>query len=240
MHSLRSTLFALFAIVLASVIAAAPAKAVVQGYSVTDFDRIQIDGPYQVTLTTGRASMAKASGSREAIDRLSVEVQGKTLRVRPNPSAWGGYPGRPQAGGVTIVLSTQNVRAIIVNGAGILTADKIKAMRLDIALVGSGRVTVSGVEADSLNATLLGAGTIVLGGAAKTFRAEIRGSGSLAAEALTANDAKIVSDTAGTIALGKVRSADVVANASGDVEIAGSPACTVKQIGSGTVRCGLR
>lgn len=240
MHSLRSPLFSLLAVVLAAAVAAAPARAVEQGYSITDFDRVQIDGPYQVSLTTGRASMAKASGSREAIDRLSVEVQGKTLRVRPNPSAWGGYPGRPQAAGVTIVLSTQNVRAITVNGAGILTADKIKAMRLDIALVGSGRVTVSGVESDSLTATSLGAGTIALGGKAKTFCAEIRGSGSLAAEALTANDAKIVSDTAGTITLGRVRSADVVANASGDVEIAGSPACTVKQIGSGNVRCGLR
>ncbi|HMJ94174.1 MAG TPA: DUF2807 domain-containing protein, partial [Allosphingosinicella sp.] len=72
---------------------ATPASAADQRVMVTDFDRVQVDGPYQVTLSVGRPSGVIASGSRGALDRVTIEVQGRTLRIRPNRSAWGGYPG---------------------------------------------------------------------------------------------------------------------------------------------------
>ena len=69
---------------------AAPASAAERRYSVTDFDRIEVDGPYVVRLTTGRASAAVATGPQGGLDRLTVEVSGQTLRIRRNRSGWTG------------------------------------------------------------------------------------------------------------------------------------------------------
>src|SRR5688572_21940830 len=104
---------------------ASPVLAAERRYSVTDFDRVQVDGPYQVTLTTGASSSARATGSTAALDRLSIDVQGRTLRVRTNASAWGGYPGTP-AELATVALTTRDLQAVTVNGSGNLAIDKAK------------------------------------------------------------------------------------------------------------------
>lgn len=79
------------ALALAALAAAAPAAE--RRHTVTDFDRVHVEGPFEVTLATGRPSSAVVSGSPAAIERVSIEVQGRVLRIRPNRSAWGGYPG---------------------------------------------------------------------------------------------------------------------------------------------------
>jgi hypothetical protein len=217
-------------------LAASPAGAEERRYSLTDFDRIQVDGPYRVTVATGAASSAVATGSRQAIDRVHVDVQGSTLRVRPNPSAWGGNPDEADIP-VSVHLTTRSLQSARVNGSGDLTIDKVKGLRFDTGVSGSGRLTVQSAQADSLLLTLLGSGTIQVGGKAKSVRAKIHGSGNLEAEKLTANDADIVADTAGTIKLGVLRSASITANSSGEVEVIGTTACTVKHIGTGRAYC---
>jgi hypothetical protein len=221
----------------------ASAGAAERRFTVTDFDRVQISGAYRVRLATGRAASAIASGPRDALDRVSIEVQGRTLRVRPNRSAWGGYPGEQngpgaQNGPLTIVLTTQDLRAATVDGAGLLDVDSAKAMRLELIVAGSGQLNVARVQADTLLLTQMGAGTIRLGGNAKSLRAEIHGAGSVEAAGLTADDAQIAADTAGTVRLRVTRAAKITASGSGDVEILGTPACTVKAIGAGQVKCG--
>ena len=60
---------------------AAPAPAATRNFGVTGFDRIRVDGPYKVRLATGIAPFAKASGSMAALDRVAIEVQGRTLKI---------------------------------------------------------------------------------------------------------------------------------------------------------------
>jgi hypothetical protein len=218
--------------------AAVPAGAAERSYSVTDFDRVQVDGPYRVTLTTGRASAARAEGSAEALNQISVDVQGGTLRVRRNRSAWGGYPGAGGAGPVTVALTTRDLRTATVIGSGSLDIDRARGLRVDLSLSGSGRLTVGAVEADNLVVALLGGGRITVAGRVKQLKATLQGSGDLAAAGLSADDAQIASDTAGTVAVAVARTAKVTATGSGDVEIVGSPACTVQAKGSGQVHCG--
>ena len=217
--------------------AAAPAAAAERSYSVTDFDRVQVDGPYQVSLTTGLSSSARATGSVGALDRVSVEVQGRTLRIRVNRSGWGGYPG-DRAGPVVIQVTTRNVVAAGVTGSGGLAIDKTSGIRLDLSVSGSGRLGVASLNADSLGVSLLGSGRIAVGGQAKQMRATIQGSGDLDARSLTAQDATIFADTAGTITLGAARTAKVTATGPGDVEILGDPSCTLLGVAAESVKCG--
>jgi hypothetical protein len=217
--------------------AAAPAAAIERSYSVTDFDRVQVDGPYRVTIVTGGYSSARAEGSTAALDQVSVEVQSGTLRIRRNSSAWGGYPG-DQAGPVTVALTTRDLHAAAVVGSGSLDVDRTRGLRVDLSVSGSGRLSVGAVEADNLIVGLLGGGRITLAGRTKQLKATVQGSGDLQAAGLSSDDAQILSDTAGTVTVGVARTARVTATGPGDVEIIGEPSCTVDARGSGLVACG--
>jgi hypothetical protein len=216
---------------------AAPAAAADRNYTLTDFDRVQVDGPYQVSLATGLSAGARARGSAEALDRVSVEVQGRTLRIRTNRSAWGGYPG-DRAGPVIIEATTRDLVAGAVTGSGSLVIDKAKGLRLDLSVSGSGRLGVANVEADNLIVGLLGSGRIAIGGKARQLRATIQGSGDFEGRALSVQDAVVFADTAGTVAVGASRSAKVTATGPGDVTVIGSPSCTLDGAAAALVKCG--
>lgn len=206
-------------------------------FLVGDFDRVQIEGPYQVTLATGRSSSARATGGQSALDRVSVEVRGRTLHVRASRSAWGGDP-REATGPVRIEITTRELRAGTVAGAASLAIDRAGGLRLDFSLSGSGRLAIASVDADLLVVGLLGSGKILLAGKAKQLRASIQGTGDLDAARFRAEDADIGADTAGAIAVTALRTARVRANGTGEVTISGSPACTVTGLSAGGVRCG--
>jgi hypothetical protein len=225
-------------IFLALAASAIPAAAAERRYSLTDFERIQIEGPYQVRLATGASTSGRATGSQQALDRVSVEVQGSTLRVRPNRSSWGGYPGKANDPPPTIILATRSLRTATVSGPGSLSVDKVRGLRLDLNLAGSGRIAIGSVDVDNLGLTLLGAGQVALGGRAKQAKLLVQGSASVDGRAFRADDVQLTAETAGTITLAAVRSAKVRSTGAGDVTISGSAACTVDAQGSGSVRCG--
>jgi hypothetical protein len=217
--------------------ASAPASAAERRYTVTDFDSVRVEGPFQVTLATGKAGSAVATGSSQALDGLSLKVEGRVLRVRPNLNGWGGYPGEG-AGPLKIAVTTHSLKSAAVIGSGGLQVDKARAMAFDASVAGSGRVGIDNVEADTLKVALMGSGKIELGGKAKQLTANIQGGGDLSAKELTAEDAVIGADTAGTIGVAVRRTAKVTATGAGDVEIVGTPACTVDARGAGRVLCG--
>ena len=217
---------------------AAPAAAAERRFTVTDFDRVQVEGPFEVVLVTGKAPSAVATGdSQAALDRLSVDVQARTLRVRANVSAWGGYPGK-SVGSARLTLSTHDVRAVTVAGSGMLDVDRVRAMRFDAALSGTGRLGIASVESDTLMVGLIGSGTIAMAGKAKALRATVPGAGNFEASGLVVEDLDLNAATAGTIAVTARRTAKVTSHGAGKIQVLGNPACTVAQRGSGPVACG--
>jgi hypothetical protein len=223
---------------LALLLAAAPAAAAERGFSVTDFDRIQVDGPYEVILVTGRPSGARVVGPQGALDSVTVEVESRTLKVHANRSAWGGYPGQAAAGPVRIEATTRDLAAATVTGAGSLSIDKAGGLRLSLTLAGSGRLTVGRIAADNLVIALNGSGRIAAAGTAKQLNARVSGSGDLDAAGLAADDAQVYAETSGTVALAARRTAKVQAAGIGQVTIGGTPACTITGPAAGRVTCG--
>ena len=222
---------------IAALAAAAPADAEERRFTVTSFDRIQVEGPYEVVLATGRPSSVTASGSNLAIERVSIEVQGRTLKIRANKSAWGGYPGQ-SAGSVKLSIGTHELSSATVAGSGSLLIDRAKGLRFAVTVAGSGRVGIGNVEADNLSVGLVGSGKISLAGKAKELVASIQGAGDLDAQKLVADEARIAADTAGTITVAVKRAAEVNASGLGDTIVIGKPACTIKGQGAGRVACG--
>lgn len=216
---------------------AAPAAAAERRFTVTDFDRIVVEGPYSVRLETGRPPSAAATGSAQALDAISIEVHGRTLRIRRNRSAWSAAPAAAR-GPVTIALSAHDIRAASVGGAGQLELGRVGGLRLDLSLQGNGRLAAAHVAADTLVVAAIGAGRIELGGSAGELRASIHGWTELDGSALIAQGVTLITDTAGRVALTAARQASVTASGIGEVEIGGTPACTVRGASAGQVRCG--
>lgn len=221
------------------ILIAAPASGADRTYSVTDFDRVTVEGPYVVRLVTGRPTAARASGPQASIDRVIVDTQGQTLRIRPNRAAWGG-PAGAQQGVLEITLTTRSLRSARVIGPGRLDVEGASGLRVDLSLEGSGRLVATGVAADNLSLGLLGSGRIEVSGRTRSVRADVQGSGDLAAAGLAAGDVMATTGTSGTVALAASRTVRINANGLGEVTVAGRPACTVQGLGAGMVRCGGR
>lgn len=215
-------------------VAASPAMAAERNYSVTSFDRIRVDGPYRVKLATGVAPFAIARGSPTAIDRVSIDVEGRTLVVRQSRGSWGGYPGEA-AGPVEIELGTHDLSQAWVNGSGTLSIDRIRGLLFDLALQGSGSTTVGEADVDQLKIGISGAGNVSIAGKAPKMTAIVRGTSNLDAAGLTAKDASVGAEGPSTVRLVATATAKIDARGLATIEIGGNPSCAVKAEGSAVV-----
>lgn len=213
-------------------IAPGGAAAADRRFTVTDYDRLVVEGPFIVSVVTGKPPSATASGAPAALDRLRLSVEGRTLRVRAERSS-----GRP-LGPVAIALSAHDLRAIQVAGAAQVSATRLKAMRLELGLAGSGSLKAEGIDADRLTAGLVGSGSMLLSGRTKVLQANVQGAAGLDAAALAAEDAELQSESAGDVRLQVRRSAKGNVRGSGNTFVEGSPACTIESGGAGSLSCG--
>lgn len=215
--------------------AAAPAAAAERNFGITGFEKVRVEGPFKVTLTTGVAPFARASGTPTALEAVSIDMLGSTLVVRLKRSgSWGGYPGAAN-GPVEIALGTHELSAASLNGAGSLAIDRASSFRFDLSVNGSGSARIAAVAVDQLRVAIVGSGSAGLTGSAGKLTATVSGSGALDGAALETKDAAIVADGSATVRLAVSNGAKIDANGASSVELSGGPACTAKTVGSASV-----
>jgi hypothetical protein len=217
-----------------ALLASAPAGAATRNFGVSGFDRIRVDGPYRVSLTTGVAPFASASGSQSALDSVAMDVQGRTLVVHVSQSSWGGYPG-DQPGPVEIKIGTHDLSAAYLNGAGSLTIDKVKALSFELSVQGSGIATIGDTDVDQLNVGVVGSAAASLSGRAARLTSTVRGVSSLDASGLAIKDATLTSDGAATIKANITNAVKIFGSGPATITLTGGPACTSKLSGSATL-----
>jgi hypothetical protein len=226
-----------FLLILPVLAAALPAHAADRPYPVADFDRLVVEGPYRVHLVVGRATTARANGTREGLDRTSIETNGTTLRIRPQRDLWGASTGT-DPGPVTIELTTRNLRTARLLGPATLDVEGAGGLNVDFMVEGSGTLRATRLAADALSLGLLGAGTLEVTGTAKTLRGQFQGTGNVAAATLAADAATITANTMGSIALQVNGRAEITAYGLGTVVVTGRPACVLNGPGAAQVSCG--
>jgi Putative auto-transporter adhesin, head GIN domain len=215
---------------------ALPAQAVAatRSFGITSFTKVRIEGPYKVTLATGVAPFAKASGSAVALDRVAIETRGDTLVVHTDPSAWGGYPGE-NPGPVEISIGTHDLTNADLTGAASLAIDRVRGPSFALAVQGSGAAQIDDVAADQLQVNLAGTASAKLSGQARSLTALVRGLSSLDAAKLIAPDAHITADGSATIDANARNTARIDAWGPATIRLAGRPSCTLKVTGSTSV-----
>jgi hypothetical protein len=213
---------------------AAPAAAETRNFGVTSFEKVRVDGPFKVTLKTGVAPFATATGSPAALDAVAVEVRGNTLVVHTSLDTWGGYPGK-DSGPVEITLGTHDLSAAWLNGSGALSIDHVKGLTFDLSVQGSGAGTIDDASVDQLNVSVIGSASARLSGDAGKMTAIIRGISTLDAGSLDAKDATLGAEGATTISAKISDAVSVDASGPATVRLSGTPACTLRVSGSATV-----
>ena len=213
---------------------AGPAHAASRNFGIESFDRIRVDGPFKVKLTTGVPPFAKAIGSSRALDRVAIDVQGRTLVVRPEKPTWSGYPGEEQ-GPVEISLGTHELSAAWLNGAGSLTISKVKGLSFDLSIQGTGMIGIEEADVDQLRVTANGTANVALAGKAGKLNATIRGMSNLDAERLAIKDAKISAEGPTTVKANVANDATINASGVATIALAGNPTCTAKLTGSASL-----
>lgn len=218
-------------------LASAPSLAAEKRYAISDFDHVQVFGPFSVVIQTGRATSVTATGDARALDMVSVTSSGGVLTIQTLTRARSSWKEEPHAAAKLVVVLPQ-LKGVRLFGAGTVAVAEMRGIATDVTLNGSGQINVAKLASDTATTYLSGSGRITLAGTAKNFSANISGSGDLDASLLGASDLKIVSGTSGRIVAKALRSANVKQNGAGEIIVAGKPSCLVESPGTGSVRCG--
>ena len=221
-------------LLLSAAMLATPAAAAERSFTITGFDQIRVNGPYKVRVTTGLATFARATGSVQALDGISLEVNGQSLTVRRNPSTPSGYPGQP-LGPVEIEVGTHDLRSATVVGSGSVDINAVRALAFNLIVEGAGSARVASMNADLVKVSIAGTGSASLAGSAKSATLVIRGVSSFDGTGLSVKDAVIGGEGPSIIRLTVTNSAKVNVKGVAQVMLEGAPACIVSAEGSATV-----
>jgi hypothetical protein len=213
---------------------ASPAGAATRNFGINSFEKVRVEGPFIVKLTTGVAPFATASGSSAAIDKVAIDVRGNTLVVHSNLSSSGGYPGQ-NSGPVEISIGTHDLSSAWTSGSGSLSIDKVRGLSFDLSVQGSASATIGTADVDQLQVAVVGSGNARLAGRAGKLTAVVRGIGTLDASNLAAKDATIGAEGAATVTSSVSNSATIDANGPATLTFTGNPACTIRGGSSATV-----
>lgn len=218
--------------------AAVPAAAAEKRFGLTSFESIEVQADVIVEVSTRAPVSAVATGTPDALDRLSIEARDGRLVIAERRFA--GDERRTAARGpVTIRINAANLRSATLAGAGSLQIDRLKGTRVTVGLRGPGRLIVGAIEGDRLSVAMIGNGSMTLAGQAKEARMTLSGAGMVDAAALAVDALTSDSEGAGDHRLRAVKSAAVTARGIGRTVVLGRPTCTVRNIGSGSVTCGI-
>ncbi len=224
---------------LALAMLAVPAGAADRTYVLTNFDRVRVDGPFEVRLTVGGVMTARGSaqGDDRMLGTIDISVQGTTLTVRRNNNGWG-EQGRPEGPAPVIDLAVPVLRSAMVVGGGRLSiGGRVRAQRLDLQVTGTGVIDARDTDADELNATLIGGGNVAVAGVARRARLMTNGAGSLDATALVANDLAVRLDGPGETRATARYTADLTSTGLGRITVSGGAKCLKHAQAGGPITC---
>jgi hypothetical protein len=226
---MRFVLLTLFALLAAGSAPAPEARRVL----LTSFDRIRVDGPFEVRVVPGPPS-ATVTGDRRAIERVSLRNQGNVLVVGVSTQSWEGWRGKEGVASVTVTVP--RLRAANINGGGKLDIASLASQRVELGINGAGSLTVANVTADQLVATLTGTGIIRLdAGMVRNARFMTYGAGSIDATGVAVNDLTVHSQSAGDSRFTARFTANVSALGTGTVRVEGNAVCRLA--GPGPASC---
>lgn len=209
-----------------------------RSYQVSDFQRVEAAGAFDVEIRTGANFSVAAKGPEKLLENTTVEVKDGKLVIRPKEEHGFFHFGRSHRGKASFTITMPSLSAATLAGAGGIRVDKVAGQNFKGVVAGSGDLSVGSIEVQQLEISLAGAGNFK-GNSGKAQAAEykVAGAGDLDAAAIQTEQLKVSIAGAGDVRAHSSGVADVSIVGAGDVEIAGGAKCSVHKVGAGDVRC---
>jgi hypothetical protein len=224
--------------------AAALAQAADKATDLKPFDRLQIEGCFEVRLAPGTPTRAVVTATPDQQQRIRVEQDGNRVKVGfAQHDDYSVCRGDPIRVSITASFATTDSVQLGIAGSGSLDANVPRAAKLDAEVAGSGRIALRGAAGDckltiagsgNADATALdcdssakvgvhGSGSVKLTGRTQTCEFEVNGSGGVAADGFACDSADVEINGSGSVGLAKLTSLKVEINGSGNVKYRGDP-----------------
>jgi hypothetical protein len=220
---------------------AAPAqvnKPVERKLLVGSFENIVVIGDLSVSVVTGKAPSAFASGDKRMLDSLKLERVGTTLRIRLQDII-NNNRGVPITAPLRIILTTQDIKDATLSGNGTLNISAVKQTNLVRMLVaGNGTISIGKLDTDQYDAAINGNGKIELGaGTIRDAKVLIEGAGVFQGENVRTRKLRL-EHVGNAISNATVEEGTEIYNrGSGNITIGGKGTCFIKQAGAASINC---
>ncbi|MEH6826622.1 GIN domain-containing protein [Parasphingorhabdus sp.] len=213
------------------------AQAAERKFSLFGFDDIRIGNGVDVVLTSGKGPSARAEGdTREILDRVSLQKNGKQLIVSIRPKSLSGDDYDADAP-VTLFLSSYAISNISHLGSGLVTLDKLSGRTPRVRLGGFGTLRIDAVDADRLDVAMTGGGQVIVAGKVRDARVELQGASMFESPDFTVEKLTLVQRGPASSQMKVTREANITNNGTGRIAIAGKPNCTVRTDGAADIVC---
>jgi hypothetical protein len=203
----------------------------IENRDLNEFERIEINGDFEVQIDTGSSSSATIEADDNLIDLIVTHVSGNKLIIETR----NGTCIRP-TNPVEITVSTHILREITLNGSGLAYCYGLETDNISVNLAGSGQIECDNVVATVADIELEGSGFINFDIVTENLTTQLEGSGEikLQGDCISA-DHKIIGS--GNIKAGQVNTdvCVIYISGSGTVDAHVNEALDVTIIGSGRV-----
>ena len=120
-------------------------------YPVTNFQQIEVAGPYDVEVRTGGNVSVSAQGPEHMLERTEVAIEGNKLVIRARHHGGWFQMGWSHHGNVHFVVIVPQLSAAELTGSGEVKVDKVQGQSFDGAVTGSGDLSIANLAVQSLS-----------------------------------------------------------------------------------------
>jgi len=184
------------------------------------FDKLNVEGPFNVELIEGEAGTVQLQGNRTDLESIITKVSQNTLVIKQKKGSWF---SPAKMGSITLTIPINTLSRVTLSGSGDITADfPIEVDQFELILSGSGLIKML-LEANQVEATLTGSGQIKLSGQAQQTHFKVTGSGHLKTKELLSQNADSKITGSGSIVLHAKKNLMAALTGSGHIRCYGNP-----------------
>ena len=212
-------------------------SAISRSYPVGAFDKIEVAGPYEVTVTTGSQPSVQGKGGANALDHTVVEITNGTLKIRPRKDKGLSWSWSSRGRGPSFIVTVPSLASAAAAGSASIVVDKVAGERFTGSVAGSGGLKLPDVQVGELALEIAGSGNVEGQGRATTASYDIAGSGNIMASRIASDRLKAAIAGSGNIEGQAKSTAAIDIAGAGNVTVTGGAKCAVSKAGIGNVSC---